>query len=484
MKIAFRVDASQGTGSGHVMRCLCLANQLRLSGAETVFVSLDMPEHLENMLKVAGHQFTRLPESVRDCELEDSVATLAQVAEADRMVLDHYGLSHEWEREVEKHMPVLAIDDLGRAHVSSWVLDQNYYEEPTVRYEGRMRADSIALIGPQYALLRPEFVGARSHVRARAHGIHNILVFLGGMDADNVTAIVLRAIEMVQLSNVHVNVVVGASHPALADLAAWCESRPNVQLHIQVSDMPRFMLEADLAIGAGGSSTWERCALGLPTVTLCLAENQKEVIREGAQAGFLWGVDGKPVEEDIADILRALVKSPLILESMSRRALAVTDAKGVHRVASALLPREVKVRPATMQDARSIYLWRTAPAIQAVSRFADHFSFEAHCDWLERTLANPSRMLLVGMHENADVGVVRFDIHGERAEVSIFLAPDRLGSGLGGAILRAAETQLLSEHPLVKWVDAWVNEGNQASTHMFNRLGYQKKISRLEKEIA
>jgi RimJ/RimL family protein N-acetyltransferase len=118
------------------------------------------------------------------------------------------------------------------------------------------------------------------------------------------------------------------------------------------------------------------------------------------------------------------------------------------------------------------------------SRNTASFPFEDHLAWLERVLQDPQRLLLIGHHDGRDIGVVRFDINGGRAEVSIFLAPGTMGAGLGRALLAAGEAKLRLKHPQVTRVDAWVNADNPRSFQLFQHNGYTHQISRLEKETA
>jgi RimJ/RimL family protein N-acetyltransferase len=148
------------------------------------------------------------------------------------------------------------------------------------------------------------------------------------------------------------------------------------------------------------------------------------------------------------------------------------------------MPRTAQVRPATAADARMIYEWRTSPEVMGASRNSASFPFEDHCVWLERVLADPQSLLLVGLDGSREAGVVRFDIDGHRAEVSIFLAPGTMGAGLGRALLTAGEAKLRLEHPQVTNVDAWVNADNLRSFQLFQHLGYSHRANRLEKEFA
>lgn len=483
MKFIFRADANQTLGSGHVMRCQSLARVLRKRGADTCFAVLDLPDHLAALLAQDGHALKRLPESVRGDQMADALATLEGEEGLAGCILDHYQLGEIWEQAVQAHTELLALDDLGRPHAANWLLDPNFYADPVSRYEGQLDPNVRALLGPKFALLREEFECARRDAKVRDRGIKHILVSFGGMDADNVTGVALAAIDSSLSAEVEVTIIAGASHPALHELQAWGFRRKNASLKVQVSDMTPHLLAADLAIGAGGTSTWERCACGLPTIAVCLAENQREVIREGTSAGFLWGFDGVPAVQELAGVLIALAGAPGLLSHMSREALSITDARGARRVADLLMPHQIEIRLAAKDDAVMIYEWRTDPSVLGVSRNSKSFTFDEHQAWLRQTLLDPDRLLLIGAHLGKDIGVVRFDINNGRAEVSIFLLPETTGAGLGRVLLAAAEARLKLSRPDVLRVDAWVTEGNPGSLNMFKHLGYSPRISLLEKEF-
>lgn len=484
MRFLFRADACQGSGVGHVMRCMSLANALLARGAQTCFVTLDLPEHLAIMLQAQGHSVRCLPEAVRGDQLADARATLDGEQSVEACVVDHYHLGPIWEAEVMASAPVLAVDDLGRSHKSRWLLDQNYYANPEVRYETSCPASVQRLLGPSFALLRSEFTQVRSRARVRDGIIRHILVSLGGIDAGNFTATALKAVDLALSPDTQVTVIAGALHPDLPGLQAWCDSRGQASLHVQVTDMTPHLLTADLAIGAGGSSTWERCACGLPTVAIALADNQREVVLEGARAGFVWGIDHVPSIDELATVLRALVSASGLVQHMSQQSINVTDGLGAIRVAELLLPKAVLVREATFADARMIYKWRTSREVMEASRSAKLFSFNDHISWLDQVLRDKQRLLLVGIHEGAEVGLVRFDVDGDRAEVSIFLNPGAMGSGLGRALLAAGEARLRDQFPWVTRLDAWINTDNLRSFKLFEHLGYSNRISCLAKEFA
>lgn len=465
------------------MRCMSLASAMQARGAQVCFVSLDLPAYLDKVLQEQGYEVRRLPEAVRGNELADARATLDGERSIAVLVVDHYQLGWNWESEVMLFAPVLALDDLGRPHTSRWLLDQNFYADPQARYARGCPVHVQRLLGPSFALLRSEFVHARANARIREGSIKQVLVFMGGMDTNNLTAVALKAIDLGLSPSVQVTVIAGALHPDLPGLQAWCDYRGLATLHIQVSDMTPYLLAADIAIGAGGSSTWERCACGLPTVSICQADNQRDVIIEGARAGFLWGFDHIPSVDELANVLKSLAGSPGLVQHLSRQSLQVTNARGADRVADLLIPKAVQVRRASSDDARMIYEWRTTSEVIGASRNANLFSFEDHCAWLDRVLKDSQCFLLIGLYEGRDIGVVRFEVIGSRAEVSIFLSTSAMGIGIGRALLAASEVMLRLEYPQVTQIDAWVNADNVRSFQMFQHLGYLHKISRLEKEF-
>lgn len=465
------------------MRCLSLAAELQARGAQTAFISLELPSDIEDLLREQGHAVHRLPKSVQGNELADALATIEIERNITAYVVDHYKLGRHWESIVTARAPVMALDDLGRSHAAHWLVDQNFSLDSPARYPHKSNEVSEQLLGPSFALMREEFARARHQAQARDSGVRHVLVSFGGMDAGNITSLALEAISQSLPPNIQVTVITGTSHPDLAGLQTWCAGRDNARLHVQVRSMAPYLLAADLAIGAGGSSTWERCACGLPTIAICLAENQRKIISDGARAGFLWGIDHVPSTLELATVLKALFTSPGLVEHMSRQALQITDARGAKRVADRLMPRTVSVRLASAADAQMIYDWRTLPEVMDASGTSQTFSFKDHCAWLEQVLTDPKRLLLVGLEEGREIGVVRFDIEGRHAEVSIFLAPDKAGAGLGSALLKAAETRLRLDHPLVTQVNARIKADNPQSFLLFRRLGYSHLTSQLNKEL-
>ncbi|MCZ7559462.1 MAG: UDP-2,4-diacetamido-2,4,6-trideoxy-beta-L-altropyranose hydrolase [Burkholderiaceae bacterium] len=522
MKVALRTDASERIGTGHLMRCLTLADALRSGGARTRFVCRPLPAGLAELVTGRGHELAALPPgdgaagggavgggaaigaagepeagSVSDpphaarlgaSQADDAQATLAALAgEAawDWLVVDHYALDARWESRLRGcARRILAIDDLAdRRHDCDALLDQNLHADMQARYARRVPAHCVQLLGPRYALLRPEFGEARARLRERGEAVGRVLVFFGGIDAANLTASALDALDALGL-DADVDVVIGAAHPRRAALEARSTARPRTALHVQATDMAALIAAADVGIGAAGVATWERCALGLPSLAFAVAANQQELLRDAAREGLVLGPQVDPSDPAaLALQLRALLENPALRAHLARRGLESVDAQGASRVARALLQPEVVVRPATRADARDLFEWRNAPEVRRFSRSDAAIGWDDHCRWLAAVLDDPQRALLVGSAGASPAGVVRFDIDGVEAEVSIYLAPGQAGRGMGRALLDAAERWLAAHRAGVSLLGAEALARNDASHRLFTGCGFEAFSTRYRKRI-
>ena len=355
LRIIFRTDASHVIGTGHFMRCLTLAGQMQSVGARIFFVTRELPLYLQQMLKERDVGLFSLPKldevKITDelphsvwlgtSQTHDAEQTIALLGsdQWDWLVVDHYALDHRFEsqmRKVVKH--VLAIDDLAdRKHDCDILLDQNFYNNKQQRYIGKVPQDCKLLLGPRYALLRPEFAAIREQRQVRTGSVQNILVFFGGMDADNLTGQVLNLLIDLNL-DLHVNVVIGQQHQQKKNIEQLCVQH-NFICHIQTDQMASLMGSADLAIGAGGASNWERCCMGLPTIVVSTAANQISISSELSKFGgcVYVGSAGSNTLEKIQKALLSFINSPKDIENCSRIGLDLVDGDGASRVCKKLI---------------------------------------------------------------------------------------------------------------------------------------------------
>lgn len=350
--VAFRADASIEIGTGHVMRCLALADALSAAGASCHFICRDLPGNLAAHVRDQGHGCHLLDapgERFDDALTEHSrwlgVATARDAEDTrdvlralrpDWLIVDHYALEARWEREVLiEGTRLFVIDDLAdRPHRADVLLDQNL-GRAAEDYDGLVPPGCRRLIGPRYALLRPEFAALREESlnRRKDGDLQHILVSMGGIDAGNATAGALEGLCAASLpSGCRITVVMGRSAPWIDEIQRRSKDMPvPTQVLVGVRNMAELMASADLAIGAAGSTSWERCCLGVPTIIVVLADNQARAAEALVASGAAIAL--KDVGRLGADLAVALetFSDPEALVACSRRARDVADGHGVHR---------------------------------------------------------------------------------------------------------------------------------------------------------
>ena len=319
MRVAIRADASVTIGSGHVMRCLTLAEALRAKGGEVVFLCRETEGHLGVEISQRGFTLEWLNEATSGSETDAADCLAVLGSGVDLLVVDHYGLDLCWEKLLrDKTRYIMVIDDLAnRAHDCDLLLDQNLLPDMDQRYDGLVPQHCRLLLGPQFALLRNEFHYLAKKPRERSR-VGLLLIFFGGSDSQNLTALALREIAEIPLA---ADVVIGGSNPHRSEIETLCgESNGKWTLHVQTGRMAELMANADLALGAGGSSHWERCRLGLPAIVVTVADNQVETTRLLHEKGVCrWLGDAGSLPPGIfRDAVADLIFHPQKLSLMSK----------------------------------------------------------------------------------------------------------------------------------------------------------------------
>jgi len=354
-KFVIRTDASIKIGSGHVMRCLAIAIALREKKIEVVFISRLHPGHLNKIIRDKGFLLYELSEPKNNeikhnhqslyhkwlglTEEEDKNETIEILKDisSEWLIVDHYGLSYEWEKGIRPFVKRIAvIDDLAnRQHDCDLLLDQNWLIEKKQRYEGLVPPNCTKLLGPEYALLRPEFVKARETLKPRSEKIRRIFVFFGASDLDNLTGMSLRALCEPRLIHLEVDVIIGAKNPHRYKIKKLVEKRLQTHLHIQVNYMAELMAQADLALCAGGTITWERLCLGLPGLVITTAENQVPFTRDLHKNRLLnWiGTSNDIDMRKIQSELQKTLKQNQLIRHKSTKGMNLVDGRGVERAA-------------------------------------------------------------------------------------------------------------------------------------------------------
>lgn len=357
MKVVFRTDGSTLIGQGHVMRCLTLANILRERGAEINFVCREHPGHLCDLIAQRGVAVHRLPlAKERVDHLPGHAGWLGASWEADAeqtrdvirglggtadfLVVDHYAVDHRWEKALRPSaIRILAIDDLAdRIHDCDLLLDQNFFSNLSIRYDGKVPPECVTLLGPDYALLQPVYADLHSQVALRDGPVRRIFVFFGGADTENLTGLSIAAFLQLGRRDIQLDVVMTKKDARYQGIEKALEGWSNIRLQGPLPSLGPLMAMADLAIGAGGTTVWERFCLGLPSVVVSLAENQKPVCEDLARTGlikYLGHIDQVKMEA-LRKALSRLIGLPNISE-WSRDCHAICDGEGAGRVAETML---------------------------------------------------------------------------------------------------------------------------------------------------
>ncbi|QGQ94361.1 UDP-2,4-diacetamido-2,4,6-trideoxy-beta-L-altropyranose hydrolase [Paenibacillus psychroresistens] len=365
MLIYFRVDASLLIGTGHVMRCLSLAEQLHDEGNEIGFICREHLGNLTDYIKSKGYTVHTLLNPVLNPVAqkssihsdippypnwlgvswhEDAEQTLNQLnlleKRVDWLVLDHYSLDEQYEKMLRPYVnKILVIDDLAnRKHDCDVLLDHNYFDNMANRYEGLISRQCQLVVGPTYALLRKEFQTAQAAVRVRDGHIRNVLVSFGGVDITGETMKTLQALWPFAQQGLIIHVLLGKMNPHNAAIMDFCRKMPHCFAYEHVENMRELMEDADIAIGAGGTTTWERCCLGLPSLVITTAQNQEglteHVTRTGA-TGYL-GKSNEVTSWIIHERVKQMMTHPEQCREMSARASQLVDGLGISRICKEL----------------------------------------------------------------------------------------------------------------------------------------------------
>lgn len=350
MKVAFRADASHHIGAGHVMRCLSLAEGLKTFGVESIFICRPLSGNLISYIEDKKFNVMKLskPHTPDSSEkqlavhwIQDAEQTCELIKDKsiDWLVVDHYEIDAVWENTLRPHVEkLMVIDDLAnRAHACDLLLDQNL-NRLSAHYNLLVEPSTKKLMGCEFALLRPEFAELRPRalIKRKEPKIKRILVTMGGMDKNNITEGVLAALNRSAIpADLQITVVLGANSSWIARMKEVAKGmRVATNVFVDVKDMAGLMLESDLAIGGAGSTSWERCCLGLPSFVIILAENQRYGSEALESAGAAMVIKKLSELESFFNFSLRTNNSFNGLQTMSKRAFEVTDGLGVMRVAN------------------------------------------------------------------------------------------------------------------------------------------------------
>jgi UDP-2,4-diacetamido-2,4,6-trideoxy-beta-L-altropyranose hydrolase len=470
-RVVFRADAGAAIGAGHAMRCIALSRAFSAGGWSVGFACTE-----ETFDTVKAFRALAVERLVVEGGVDEAAAIGTHWPKIDVLIVDHYGRDAAFERACRDWARrIVVIDDLAdRPHDADVLVD---VANPPEAYRGLVPESCELLTGSKYAIVGDGFRAMRSRALARRDGaaVERVLVSFGQIDALNATRYALAALAATGFAG-EVDVVLGRAAPHLDAVRA--AAVPRTRLHVDAGNMPALMTEADLAIGAGGVTALERCCLGLPSVLVTVADNQRKIaaMLEGAGAVVNAGDVDAGLEARLAVLLRDVLENAAARIAMTKTGAALVDGRGVERITLAALgscttkySRVVTLRPAEMEDEAWLHELQSQPQTRRYANNPSLPTTKEHRQWLTRTVADPSRLLLIAEVDNSPVGMLRLDRldHGDR--VSIAVDPQYHRQGLGAAILSL--TTML--RPGVA-LEAEVMPGNEASLTLFAAAGYQR----------
>jgi len=466
-------DASVAIGTGHVMRCLAIAQAWKRGGGTADFL---VPEGL------GGSLADRIRDGfgLQTFSVGGSPTFPTNRDGYQRAVLDGYGFGPSEQTALSRlGIPTLFVDDYGHAerYTAKWVLNQNLHAREEM-YAKRGH-DTRLLLGPGYALLREEFLPWNGWRRSVPEKASRILVTMGGSDVHNASLKILQALACLGECDSEVTLVLGASNPHVAVIrqaAAKCKLR--VQIVQNAMNMPALMAWADLAIAAAGGTSYELCYMGLPSVLFVAAENQRRVAESLSAAGV--AVDAGTSEafshERFTEQLMSLLRSPEGRQAMAQKARKIVDGLGADRIRAALLGRDLRLRPVDREDCELLFSWANNPDARAASFHSAEIPWEEHSQWFARRLADPQSVIYIGENlTGEEIGEVRFQLEGEKGILSILVAPQFRRAGWGKDLI-VFSIRALARARGLRRVDAYVKPDNRASIRLFESIGFRRSM--------
>ena len=480
MNVLIRADASIQMGTGHVMRCLALAQAIKAQGDCAHFAIESCPPALLNRLENEGFtiHFLDSIETGSPSDIQETV-NLFQTLECQWICVDGYQFGAEYQQKLrDLGCRSLVLDDYGHAsfYSADFVLNQNSSAHDGY-YQSR-HPETALLLGTRYTLLRQEFLMWHRWQRHIPKIVGNLLITLGGSDPENMTTWILDALQGVDISGLTIVVIVGAANPHQNSLKA-CVARSihSVQLVSNVTDMSHYIAAADLAISAGGSTTWELALLGLPNLMVTLADNQVAIAQSLHDQGvsISLGASQKLGATRLVSVVQQIGMSIEKRQQMSDRGRALMDADGCDRVLMAMAGNTMRLRPARWQDCEQIWQWANEAETRQCSFQSAAISWENHVNWFQARLQDISCYFWIVLNrQDQPIAQVRFDaLSIDVAQISISLDRSYRNQGFGKTILNTAIRKIFRETKFIS-ISAWIKPENRASISIFESVQFIK----------
>jgi len=491
MKVAFRADASYEIGSGHVMRCFTLAQILIKKGIDVIFICRDFHGDLSDFLRDNNFKVFLLPEPKHDyklldngvpyakwlgvdwkCDSKETSDVLQIEAKVDCIVIDHYGIDEKWENVVRDYVSqIVIIDDLAdRNHDCDILIDQNFYHGLASRYKKLVPEDCITFLGPKYTLLRSEFINARDNLQRDKSNIERVFVFFGGMDSSNETYSVLKLLENWLTSYDYifdVDVVVSNSNVHSEKIEKICKDVSSFNFHKQVNNISQLMVNANLAIGAGGTTAFERIFVLLPALVKVIADNQKTALGDLEDIGAvkLYQNDSE-LNNKLKDIFEKGVNDIPDIVNIGTNYIA------------GIIDKRIKLKSPISFDVRRSYLWLQDDNLRDDFLMSKKPSLKQHFIYWRNMLLSDTDYLKAIYFLDKHVGFCGIKEINKKnciGEAWIYLGTKNMQcAGVGTAALSQLIYQFRTKFLSVKKLILHVNNCNLNAINAYKKLGFIK----------
>jgi UDP-2,4-diacetamido-2,4,6-trideoxy-beta-L-altropyranose hydrolase len=488
MKLLIRSDASINMGTGHVMRCLALAQAWKQKRGDVIFAMAEVPPGINARLQDEGMEVMAVTFPAGSLEDACETVNLGMQIGVSWIVVDGYQFNAEYQRCIkDSNLKLVFIDDYGHAqyYFADIVLNQNVYAHEAL-YKNRDLHTSL-LLGTPYVFLRQEFTRWKSEGKEIPPVARKVLVTMGGSDPENVTLKIIQALELIPTADMEIKIIVGAVNPHLGKLKEVSSSlNCFVQILTEVRNMPKLMEWAEVAVSAAGSSCWELAFMKVPTVAVVLADNQYLVAEHLGRLGVMVNL-GSHIQltpQEIAKELSRVLCSETLRAEMSFLAQKLVDGQGVSRLLRHMDERSLSFRRVQESDQSLLWEWRNDPTVRALSFSAEKVEWEHHVQWFASKLKDPNCIFFMLLDaSNVPIGQVRYDIEAAQATIAISLAKESRGKGYGSLLVQRTSDQLFASER-VNEIHAYVKEDNQVSRKAFIKAGFKIERKLLIQEQA
>lgn len=476
--LVIRTDANSHIGTGHLMRCLALAQGWQDAGGETTFVMATECPALEARLKEERVNILHLNTTPGSTDDAHQTAEIAHKLGANWVVIDGYHLGAQYQQIVNRAgLQVLFIDDNAHAehYYADLVLNQNIHAHQDM-YCHREPYTKL-LLGTRYVLLRREFLKWQGWKRKIPEVARKVLVTLGGSDPHNVTEKVIKASQNLNIKGLEATVAAGGSNPHYEELQSIVKtSQIPITLKKNVKDMATLMAWADVAVSGGGSTCGELVFMGLPSLVVILAENQEPITSKletvGASLNLGWHHKLSPVY--ISRQLEQLLLSPNLRQNMCQCAQKIVDGEGVARLSMVLKKQILRLRPVKEQDCELLFKWVNDPEVRKSAFSSDPISWEEHFGWFWKKIYNLNCYFYIALNDqDIPIGQVRFDVNNKEAEINISIEKKWRGYGYGSIVISLAVEELFKTTQL-NTVHAYIKPENKASIRSFEKAKFKR----------